>query len=69
MVLQVGELTLTKTKRRDEMNADELNSALCDMYEVKRALDKRTMQLPKVNDGTEITIGDCINDVIDFLAS
>ena len=51
------------------MNVDELNSALCDMYDVKRALDKNTMDLPKDNDGTEITIGDCIDDVIDFLES
>ena len=61
---------LDKTKDgRVVMNVDELNSAVCDMYDVKRALDKKTMKLPKDNDGTEITIGDCIDDVIDFLES
>jgi len=46
---------------------NKLDSALCDMYDIKRALSKETMQLPKDNDGTEITISDCIDDVIDFL--
>ena len=49
------------------MSINKLDSALCDMYDVKRALSKKTMQLPKDNDGTEITISDCIDDVIDFL--
>ena len=46
---------------------NKLDSALCDMYDIKRALSKETMQLPKDNDGTEITISDCIDDIIDFL--
>lgn len=49
------------------MSINKLDSALCDMYDIKRALSKETMQLPKDNDGTEITISDCIDDVIDFL--
>ena len=49
------------------MNINKLDSALCDMYDIKRALSKETMRLPKDNDGTEITISDCIDDVIDFL--
>jgi hypothetical protein len=49
------------------MSINKLGSALCDMYDIKRALSKETMQLPKDNDGTEITISDCIDDVIDFL--
>ena len=49
------------------MNTTRLNSALCDMYDIKRALDKEIMKLPKDNDATEITISDCIEDVIDFL--
>tara|TARA_R110000787_G_scaffold111589_1_gene220483 strand:+ start:329 stop:514 length:186 start_codon:yes stop_codon:yes gene_type:complete len=50
-----------------KLYSDKLPSALCDMYDIKRALSKETMQLPKDNDGTEITISDCIDDVIDFL--
>ena len=46
---------------------NKLDSALCDMYDIKRVLSKETMQIPKDNDGTEITISDCIDDVIDFL--
>ena len=49
------------------MSINKLDSALCDMYDIKRALSKKIMQLPKDNDGTEITISDCIDDVIDFL--
>jgi hypothetical protein len=49
------------------MSINKLDSALCDMYDIKRSLSKKIMQLPKDNDGTEITISDCINDVIDFL--
>ena len=49
------------------MSIKKLDSALCDIYDIKRALTKETMQLPKDNDGTEITISDCIDDVIDFL--
>jgi len=49
------------------MNVKKLDSALCDMYDIKRALSKETKQLPKDNEGTEITISDCIDDVIDFL--
>jgi hypothetical protein len=46
---------------------NKLASALCDMYDIKRALSEEAMQLPKDNDGTEITISDCIDDVIGFL--
>ena len=49
------------------MSINKLNSALCDMYDIKRALSKETLQLPKDNDGTEITISDCIDDILAFL--
>jgi len=49
------------------MSINKLDSALCDIYDIKRALSKKTMQLPKDNEGTEITISDCIDDVIEFL--
>jgi len=37
------------------------------MYDLQRALTKEILQLPKDNEGTEITISDCVDDVIDFL--
>ena len=49
------------------MNINKLDSALFDMYDIKRALSQEIKQLPKDNDGTEISISDCIDDVIDFL--
>ena len=41
--------------------------ALIDMYDIKEALSEDIKNQPKDNDGTEITIGDCIDDVIYFL--
>lgn len=49
------------------MNINKLDSALCDMYDLRRALSKEILQLPKDNDGTDITISDCVDDVIEFL--
>ena len=41
--------------------------ALIDMYDIREALNEDIKNQPKDNDGTEITIGDCIDDVIYFL--
>ena len=49
------------------INQNALSSALCDMYDIRDALSKKVKNQPKDNDGTEITIGDCIDDVILFL--
>ncbi len=46
---------------------NETQSALCDMYDVRRAVPDKIKKLPKDNEGTEITVGDCIDDVILFL--
>jgi hypothetical protein len=50
-----------------KLNLNDTSSALCDMYDIKRALSTKIKKQPKDNDGTEITIGDCIDDVINFL--
>jgi len=50
-----------------QLNLNETSSAICDMYDIKRALSKKIKAMPKDNEGTEITIGDCIDDVINFL--
>ena len=49
------------------LDMNKVSSALCDMYDIREALSTRMKNKPKDNDGTEITIGDCIDDVILFL--
>ena len=50
------------------MNIDKgLSSALCDMYDIRRALPKDIQRMPKDNEGTDYTIGECVEDVILFL--
>jgi len=49
---------------------NELSSAICDMEDIKKMLSwehKHILELPKDNEGTETTIGDCIDDVLHFL--
>ena len=46
---------------------NEISSALCDMEDIKNALSDDIKNQPKDNEGTEITIGDCIHDVIYLL--
>ena len=50
------------------INENDLSSALMDMYDIKNNFHiKKVLHLPKDNDGTETTIIDCIDAVIDFL--
>lgn len=49
------------------MNLNDLSSALCDAYDVRNALSTRIKNKPKDNEGTEITIGDCLDSIIEFL--
>ncbi len=49
------------------INANEISSALCDMYDIRNTLPNKVKNQPKDNDGTEITIGDCLDSVIEFL--
>ena len=44
-----------------------ISSALLDMYDIKNTLSKDIKKLPKDNEGTDITIGDCVDDVIKTL--
>lgn len=50
-------------------DTNNLSSALCDMYDIRNALSEKIKNKPKDNDGTEATIGMCIDDVILFLES
>ena len=54
-------------KRKYSM--DTLSSALFDLYDVRAALTRQEKQRPKDNDGSSITIGDCLDDAISFLES
>lgn len=49
------------------LNLNDTSSALCDIYDIKRALSKKIKSQPKDNEGTDITIGDCIDDLVLFL--
>ena len=61
---------------------NELKNALLDMYDVRNNLSSvvfrtnnpeavsglmKVLDIPKDNDGTDFTVGDCIDDVISFL--
>jgi hypothetical protein len=49
-------------------NQNSISSALFDLYDVRKALSKRTLNKPKDEDSAS-TIGDCLDDVISFLES
>ena len=51
------------------IDQNSLSSALCDMYDIRDALSQKVKNQPKDNEGTECTIGMCIDDVILFLES
>ena len=46
---------------------NEITSALCDLYDIRGALSAKVKNQPKDNEGTEATVGDCLEDVIDLL--
>ncbi len=46
---------------------DEISSALFDMLDIKKSLSKRIKNKLKDGEGTETTIGDCIDSVIETL--
>ena len=46
---------------------NEIESALMDMYDIRRAIPKKVKNQPKDNEGTETTIGECIDAVIKVL--
>ena len=51
------------------IDQNSLSSALCDMYDIRNTLSQKVKNQPKDNEGTECTIGMCIDDVILFLES
>lgn len=51
------------------MNKDRIADALFDMYDIRKMLSEKIKNKPKDNEGTMFTIGDCIDNVIEFLES
>ena len=45
-----------------------IQNAHCDMIDVRNVLSKRMLNKPKDNEGTECTIGMCLDDTIDTLS-
>ena len=49
-------------------NTNIINDVLCDMYDIQRQVKQANLyDKPKDNDGSCITVGDCIENVIDRL--
>ena len=46
---------------------NDMLDILCDSYDIKRSLPKEVLSLPKDNDGTSFTIGDCLDNIIETL--
>lgn len=46
---------------------NEISSALCDLYDIRGALSAEVKNQLKDSEGTEATISDCLEDVIDLL--
>lgn len=46
---------------------DAIASALFDAYDIRNALSARIKNRPKDDEGSEITIGDCLDSIIEFL--
>jgi len=51
------------------VNLNDLQSAICDMVDIEKSIPQKIQNYPKDNEGTEITIGECISDVLYFLRS
>jgi hypothetical protein len=46
----------------------DIQNALCDAIDVRNVLSDRMKNRPKDNEGTECTIGMCLDDIIDTLS-
>jgi hypothetical protein len=47
---------------------NSIRSALCDAYDIRNVLSAKIKNRPKDNEGTEFTIGDCLDNIIDTLS-
>jgi hypothetical protein len=49
------------------MKLNDIQDCLCDLYDVHNQLPSNILARPKDNDGTETTIADCLENVIEKL--
>ena len=52
------------------INTETISDLLCDAHDIRNALrfaKGNLLNKPKDNDGTEITIGDCLDNIIETL--
>ena len=49
------------------VNQNSISSALCDAYDVRNALSAKIKTMPKDSEGTETTIGDCLDAIVELL--
>jgi hypothetical protein len=49
------------------MISEKISDALFDMYDIRRTLSQKIKNKPKDNDGSIFTVGDCVENVIEFL--
>ena len=49
------------------MKLEDIQDCLCDLEDIQRQLPKNILSMPKDNDGTETTIADCLENVIQKL--
>jgi hypothetical protein len=49
------------------MSKDQISNALFDLYDIRNALPKKVKQMPKDTEGADFTIGELLDDVIEWL--
>ena len=49
------------------VNLNELNSVSVDLHDVMKAIPEKIRNKPKDTEGTEITIGECLDDIRSFI--
>jgi hypothetical protein len=49
------------------MNQNDLSSMLMDLYDLRRTLPKNVKAMPKDNEGSDFTIGELLDDMIEKL--
>jgi hypothetical protein len=54
-------------KRRTQMTQNDLSSMLMDLYDLRRTLPKNVKAMPKDNEGSDFTIGELLDDMIEKL--
>jgi hypothetical protein len=64
---EVSEDPETKSILLEAHMKSKITSALFDAYDIRNVLSKGIKNRPKDNEGTEFTIGDCLDDMISTL--